>query len=381
VLRRLGPAALVVIALASACGQPAGPLSHSLVPATPTTPALVRVSGLSSAELSSLSSAHLSDDAWTRVLRVTVDEKPDALTIVGRFAVTSTALEFTPRFAFDPGRLYHVSFDPSQMPSPRSGPVVRQALSIAAPLRTPTTTVVRVMPTSATLPENLLRMYLEFSAPMSRDHGRDFLKLLDEQGHEVKDAFLALDVDFWSPDGRRYTVFFDPGRVKRGILPNDLYGRALVAGHRYMIVVDPRWRDANGLPLAAGFSYTFAVGAADMAPLRLEDWRLNAPAAGTRDPLVVTFPRPLDHGLLQRAIAVASGTATLDGVSSVGVGETEWRFTPRSPWRAGPFDLVVLAILEDPMGNKIGQPFDVDTFERIDKSATPERRTLSFHVR
>jgi hypothetical protein len=169
--------------------------------------------------------------------------------------------------------------------------------------------------------------------------------------------------------------------VKRGILPNDLYGRALVAGHRYMIVVDPRWRDANGLPLAAGFSYTFAVGAADMAPLRLEDWRLNAPAAGTRDPLVVTFPRPLDHGLLQRAIAVASGTATLDGVSSVGVGETEWRFTPRSPWRAGPFDLVVLAILEDPMGNKIGQPFDVDTFERIDKSATPERRTLSFHVR
>jgi hypothetical protein len=224
-------------------------------------------------------------------------------------------------------------------------------------------------------------MYLEFSAPMSRDHGRDFLKLLDEQGHEVKDAFLALDVDFWSPDGRRYTVFFDPGRVKRGILPNDLYGRALIAGHRYTIVVDPRWRDANGLPLASGFSHTFGVGAADMAPLRLEDWRLNAPAAGTHDPLVVTFPKPLDHGLLQRALAVASGTATVDGVSTVGAGETEWRFTPRSPWRAGQFDLVVLSILEDPMGNKISQPFDVDTFDRIDQSSAPERRALSFSVR
>ncbi len=341
----------------------------------------MRVSGLSSAELSSLASAHLSDDAWTRVLRVSVDERADAVPVIGRVTVTSSALDFTPRFPFDPGRAYHASFDPSQMPSPRAGPVVRQTLSIAAPTRTPTTTVVRVLPTSTMLPENLLRVYLEFSAPMSRDHGRDFLKLVDEHGHEVKDAFLALDVDFWSPDGRRYTVFFDPGRVKRGILPNDLYGRALVAGHRYTIVVGPAWRDANGLPLASAFSHPFTVGPADMAPLRLEDWRLGAPAAGTRDPLVVTFPKPLDHGLLQRALAVSRGTKTLDGETTIGAGETEWRFTPATPWPAGQFDLVVLSILEDPMGNKIGQPFDVDTFDRVDKSSAPERRTLPFRIR
>ena len=112
-----------------------------------------------------------------------------------------------------------------------------------------------MLPTVDTLPENLLRVYLEFSAPMAREHGRDFLKLLDEKGQEVTDAFLALDVDFWSPDGRRYTVFFDPGRVKRGILPNDLFGRALVPGHRFTIAVDPRWRDANGQPLASPFQH------------------------------------------------------------------------------------------------------------------------------
>jgi hypothetical protein len=382
VLRRLGPAAFVALALVSAChGQPAGPLSLSLVPATSTTPAFVRVSGLSSSELSALASAHLSDDAWTRVLRVTVDDRADALPVVGRVTVAPTGLEFTPRFAFDPGRTYHASFDPAQMPAPRATPAIREALSIAATTLTPTTTVMRVLPTPTTLPENLLRMYLEFSAPMSRDHGRDFLKLLDEQGHEVKDAFLALDVDFWSPDGRRYTVFFDPGRVKRGILPNDLYGRALTAGHRYTIVVDPRWRDANGQPLAAGFSHAFSVGPADMAALRLEDWRLRAPAAGTRDPLVVTFPKPLDHGLLQRALGVASGATVVAGDAVVGAGETEWRFTPASPWPARQFDLVVLSILEDPMGNKVGQPFDVDTFDRIDKSSAPERRTIPFQIR
>ena len=33
-------------------------------------------------------------------------------------------------------------------------------------------------------------------------------------------------------------------------------------------------------------------------------WRVMPPAARTRDPLVVTFPEPLDHGLLARALGV-----------------------------------------------------------------------------
>jgi hypothetical protein len=238
-----------------------------------------------------------------------------------------------------------------------------------------------MLPSAETLPENLLRVYLEFSAPMAREHGRDFLKLLDEKGQEVKDAFLALDVDFWSPDGRRYTVFFDPGRVKRGILPNDLFGRALVPGHRFTIAADPRWRDANGQPLASAFQHTFSVGPADMAPIRLEDWRIQAPAAGTRNPVIVTFPKPLDHGLLQRALGVATGDTAIEGDIAVGPGEIEWRFTPRAAWSSRRYDLVVLSILEDPMGNKIGRPFDVDSFTQIDKSPTPERMTLPFDVR
>ena len=181
----------------------------------------------------------------------------------------------------------------------------------------------------------------------------------------MKDAFLALDVDFWSPDGRRYTVFLDPGRVKRGILPNDQFGRALSPGiasrspsiRAGATRTASRWRRRS--------AHDFGVGPADMAPIRLEDWRIHAPAAGTRDPLVVTFPKPLDHGLLQRALGVATGGATLDGDDRRRrEGETEWRFTPRAAVASRRYDLVVLSILEDPMGNKIGRPFDIDTFER-----------------
>ncbi len=340
-IRRLGPAALVAIAVTAACGQPAGPLSFSLVPASSSSPARIRVAGLSSEEASSLARAHLDAAAWQRIFRVAVDgTADDAPAVVGRYEVASGSIEFTPAYPLDPGRKYVATFDPARLPAPRSAPVVRSVVSLAAPALTPTTTVVRMWPSADTLPENLLRIYLEFSAPMARDHGRDFLTLLDDQGHEVKDAFLALDVDFWSPDGRRYTVFLDPGRVKRGILPNDQFGRALLPGHRYTVAVDPRWRDANGQPLAAAYRHQFSVAAAQMAPLRLEDWRIHAPAAGTRDPVAVTFPRPLDHGLLQRALAVASGSTTIPGEITIAANETEWRYTPSDPWRAGRFDLV-----------------------------------------
>jgi hypothetical protein len=382
VVRRFGPAALVALAVIAACGKPAGPISLSFVPPAGSTPAVVRVSGLSSSELASLERLRADDPVWPRLLRVAVDAAPqDSPAIVGRYAVSSLSLDFTPTYPFDLGRNYVATLDPAQLPSPRSDAPVRLTLGLRAETPTPTTTVVRMLPTADTLPENLLRVYLEFSAPMARDHGRDYLKLLDEKGQEVKDAFLALDVDFWSPDGRRYTVFFDPGRVKRGILPNDLFGRALVPGHRFTIAVDPRWRDANGQPLASAFQRTFAVGPVDMAPIKTDDWRIHAPAAGSRDPVVVAFPKPLDHGLLQRALGVAIGGVPLEGDIAIASGETEWRFTPRAPWSAKRYDLVVLAILEDPMGNKIGRSFDVDSFTEVDKSPVPERITLPIVVR
>ena len=60
------------------------------------------------------------------------------------------------------------------------------------------------------------------------------------------DAFLPLESDFWNADHTRYTVFFDPGRVKRGILPNRDMGRALVAGRQYTLEVNADWPDAQG---------------------------------------------------------------------------------------------------------------------------------------
>jgi hypothetical protein len=373
---------LVALTFAGACSRPAGPIQISLAN-DDVHRSTVRVTGLSSDELSSLRTRPADAGEWPPLLSVRVSgADADAPPVAGRYLVVSDAVEFTPLFAFDPGRRYDVTFDPSKLPSPRAAKVVRESVGLPAIARTPSTRIVRMLPTADVLPENLLRVYLEFSAPMSRENGRDFIKLLDEHRREVPNAFLALDIEFWSPDYLRYSVFFDPGRVKRGILPNDEFGRALRAGHKFTLAVDPQWRDANGQPLAAPFERTFTVGPPDLSPMRLADWQLRAPAAGTRDPLVVMFPKPLDHGLLQRAIGVTGpGGAVVRGNIGVGESERTWTFAPSDAWRAGVYTLVTLSTLEDPEGNRIGRPFDIDTFERIDRSSEPERFTVPFTVK
>lgn len=341
------------------------------------------VTGLSAADLQGLRKAATTwtNDDWAALIRVSVGgtESP---AIAGRFAVGDTALEFRPLFPFDPGRAYTVRLDPSQLPTPRSDSVTTTVLSLPASAHTASTRVARLLPTGDVLPENQLRFYIEFSAPMSRQPGVDFVHLIDDTGHEVHNAFLPLDADFWNRDHTRYTVFLDPGRVKRGILPNEQMGRALRAGQAFALVVDSAWRDANGLPLAASFRREFHAGPAVLTGIATAAWRIVAPRAGTSDPLVVKFPRPLDHGLLQRALGVETRRgAQVIGTIAVSDGEREWRFTSHEPWRAGDYQLVVLSILEDVAGNRVGRAFEVDMWDRVDSTAVPERTTLPFTVR
>jgi hypothetical protein len=116
-----------------------------------------------------------------------------------------------------------------------------------------------------------------------------------------------------------------------------------------------------------------------MRPLDPTGWRLEPPAAGSRAPLIVSFARPLDHGLLLSALTVQSGGKPVEGEASVADGETEWWFTPREPWRAGDYALVAQAILEDPAGNQIGRAFEIDTAAGR-KGAEPQTTTLPFKV-
>jgi hypothetical protein len=243
--------------------------------------------------------------------------------------------------------------------------------------------VTAVYPSSGVWPENLLRLYVQFSAPMSRTGPIGHVRFLDDQGREVVDPFLPMDVDLWNQDHTRCTIFLDPGRVKTGILPNEQMGRALIPGRQYTIEISSAWRDEHGQPLVEPYRQAFTVGPADLDVVAPARWTIAPAAAGTRDPLVVTLHDSLDHGLLSRAVGVARAGSTdpVPGQITLGPGETSWQFTPASAWTAGVYDLVVLSILEDVAGNRVGRLFEVDRFDQIDDHATPARTTRRFEVK
>jgi hypothetical protein len=349
----------------------------------------IDVIGLGDESLEQLGKVSWDAERWQSLLKVSVQgwnggSGPQPA-VAGTYAIVGRVLRFTPMFPLDEGRQYDVVLDrgflpPSGKMAPDPDETVRVVVGRPAVNRSPSTVVTHIYPSGDVLPANQLRMYVHFSAPMDWRSGHDFVVLLDDRGQEVVDAFLPLDADFWNDDRTRYTVFFDPGRVKRGILPNRQMGRALEAGRRYTLVIRREWRDGHGLPLKAEFRHEFAAGPAVERALRMSDWRVTTPAAGTRDPVAVTFPDPLDHGLLRRALGIARDGKAIDGDIAIEADETRWLFTPAKPWTAGDYDLVALAFLEDLAGNRIGRAFEVDNFERTDTSSEPERRTRRFAV-
>jgi hypothetical protein len=351
-------------------GRPAGPaiaLNYG------TSPATIDLVGLTSEQLSSLRSMN-SRDEWQSIFRIAVaaDQPP----MLGDYKIDGNRIVFTPMFPLDPGRPYHVTF------ALAGGEPITVMVSLPATHTRPSTTVAQVYPSGDVVPENQLRLYIHFSAPMGMKGGLDYVHLFDDQGQAVKDPFLPLDAEFWNDDRTRYTVFFDPGRQKRGIPVIEEMGRSLTEGKSYTLVIDAEWRDGNGLPLKEQYRRTFMVGPPDEKPLDTSAWQIQPPTAGTRTPLTVAFPESLDHGLLLRALGV-QGTdgAPVGGAIDVGRNEVTWSFTPKDFWKAGPHHIVAFAMLEDLAGNRIGRAFEVDQFDRSDKSAEPEKTLIPFTVR
>ena len=373
---RIGGIALLLLALVlvSACrgpapsGPPAVALRHGVIELTNLPPQALDAA------------ARLTPAAWPEVFRIGVT--PDAPPMLGTYSIDKGTVRFTPAFPFDPGRQYTTIFTPSALGGAGTG-LAPLTLTVfdPAPAATPTTTVTRIYPTADVIPENVLRMYIEFSAPMGRKSGVEYLALLDHSGREIPGAVLPLDYEFWSPDHRRFTVFFDPGRVKQGILPNREMGRAFIPGQTVTLVVKADWRDAQGQPLAAEYRRTFTVTPATTRPLDPALWRLQAPRANSRDAVVVTFPTPLDHSLLQRALGIRSRGNAVPGTISIGPEERSWSFTPTDAWQPGQYEFVALDILEDVAGNQVGRAFEVDNFDTVDKDPDPKAVTRSFEIK
>ena len=275
---------------------------------------------------------------------------------------------FTPRFSIAPGVPLRAVFRPLRLEATFTPPSVS---------KTPSTVVRQVYPSGDLVPANLLKFYVEFSEPMSRGQAWQHLKLLDQAGVQIQLPFLEIDQELWDREGKRLTILFDPGRIKRGVLPREEIGASLEAGKQYTLVVDSGWLDGRGTPLAKGFEKRFRVGPEDRSAIEPSAWEVRVPKAGTQEPLIVEFGETLDSALAARLISVAgvAGTVALDRNESV------WRFVPEQPWTADDHKITIETTLEDLAGNRVGRAFDVDVFLPVTERIVAKSVSLPFQTR
>ncbi|REK09890.1 MAG: hypothetical protein DWQ37_17430 [Planctomycetota bacterium] len=347
------------------------------------TRATIDVVGLSETELAAFDA--LSPEERVAVLQVFVEsDLKDPPPVGGRVSIAGKRLPFTPRYSLEPGVRYRAVFERARLSnegSSRTKPL-EAVLSIERPSAAKSTVVEHIYPSADRLPENQLKFYVHFSAPMSRGEAYRHIHLLDETtGKEVEGAFLELGEELWDDRFRRFTLLCDPGRVKRGLKPREELGPVLEEGHSYTLAVDAAWRDAKRRPLKSGAAKRFSVGPPDDETVDPDGWQLEPPRAGTSDPLIVRLGEPLDHSMLVRVLSIVDAAGKkVPGTVSTSDDETCWRFTPKRAWGQGSYRLVVDTTLEDLAGNSIGRPFEVDQFERVQRRIQTKTVSVSFDV-
>jgi hypothetical protein len=158
---------------------------------------------------------------WQSLFSVFVDD-PELLAkgtlppILGRYEILGDRIRFTPRYPLMKGLGYRARANLSALFDGSEGPISPLELAFSSPIEAtvPSAVVDGVYPSSDVLPENLLRFYVHFSAPMQRGGVQGHIFLLDAEGQEVKGAFLNLATELWDSAMQRLTILLHPGRIK-----------------------------------------------------------------------------------------------------------------------------------------------------------------------
>lgn len=264
--------------------------------------------------------------------------------------VVSGRLIIEPRFRLLPGRDYEL------IVGPLSAPLVEASLispesNLVAPQ------IDAVSPNLDVIPANTLRIYLTFSQPMWRGQASDMIWLEDETGSLVRSPFLNLATELWDRDQKRLTLLLDPGRTKQGVGPNVEGGAPLISGRTVTLVVSDQMKNAAGFPLGRPYRHVYSVVDAERRAIAPEEWTIDTPNVGSKEPLIVFFDRTMDSAAASRLLHIktSNGSKLLGHAKS---SNEMWSFAPSHNWRREEYTLVADPNLEDISGNTIGYSFD-----------------------
>jgi Bacterial Ig-like domain len=207
---------------------------------------------------------------------------------------------------------------------------------------------VEIQPRAQTIPATTLRLYVVFDKSARGWVRQNQVKLLTADGQAiVPSPFMDFGQELWSTDGRRLTVLFDPGRVKRDVEGPGSDAAPLKPGRAYQIEV-------------GAYRTSFRVGPPNRSPLDPKNWQMSSPPTKS-GPLQIVFDRVMDSALVTHQLKVTTPDGKpVEGRTELTAEGTTWRFIPKSEWRPGTYRVVVGTVLEDVSGNRMSEALDHD---------------------
>lgn len=275
--------------------------------------------------------------------------------IQGQYQIEGRYLLFKPYFPFESGMTYVVRTVNDNSSETHS----YQSFQIGTKKSTEPAKVVRIYPSGHQLPENLLRFYIYFNTPMKKGQALEHIQLIDDKGNIDKHAFMEFKQELWSADGKRLTLLFDPGRIKRGVSTNRFKGPAILEGNRYTLSIFGAWQDVYGQELFVNTSKEFIVVDAYRQHIKVNDWAIVGPKLNSYDTLVINFDRIIDHALIQSMIKIVDDKKSLvTGHWEILEKEQSVLFIPKKKWKNGNYQIVIDSRLEDIAGNNLQNLLD-----------------------
>lgn len=294
------------------------------------------------------------NDSVQTLVQIRLAKRGSQPAIFGSFVWRSDGIFFEPLIPLTRGLSYEItvrnqSLDTIEIPLPEND---------EPPLLT------SIYPSQDTIPQNLLKMYLQFSAPMQEGRPLSYVAILNAGKDTVASVFLDLQPALWNREGTLLTLWLDPGRIKRDLQPNQRMGEPLQLAMHFQLVIRGEWKDVRGVMLGRNYYKDLYVAARDSISPVPESWSIRVPEAGTQNPLVLTFGESLDAILLQEAIHILDDQGErLTGTVKLSSEEAVYSFTPDTHWKGGRYRIRCESRLEDLAGNNLNRLFDRDVRE------------------
>ena len=272
--------------------------------------------------------------------------------MLGKFYEDEVGVRFSPALPFSSSQTYQLICDGKVLDTfkPKSATTDRAE-------------VIGIYPSQDSLPENLLKIHIKFSQPMGFGQSYQHINIT-ENGIEVQ-PFLKLEAELWNYDRTVFTIWLDPGRIKRDLAPNILLGNPLTEGKNYRLTIKESWKDQMGRPMLQGSEKTFIAGPRDEGLPAMDDWHIKA----NRDSIRIEFNEAMDFLLIQHSVSLWQKDRKLK-LKTVVQDNMSVILIPGQQLEPGSYTLKVDSKLEDLAGNNFLRPFDRDLTDTLEVQAT-----------